>query len=74
MRAVTVRLDEGLLARVDACRGGVPRERWIREAIWSALGGGDVGCAAPERAPDADIRRIVRPAREFVPYPKRGDR
>lgn len=39
MKAITVRLDEALLERVDVARGDVPRERWLRRAVEQELAG-----------------------------------
>lgn len=37
MRQVSLRLAEEVVARIDAARGDVPRERWIRRAIDAGL-------------------------------------
>lgn len=39
MRTITVRMEEELLGRVDAARGDVPRERWVRRTLEEALVG-----------------------------------
>ena len=36
-KAVLVKMTPGLLARLDATRGSVPRSAWVRLAVLSAL-------------------------------------
>jgi hypothetical protein len=36
-KPLALRIDEGLLERVDAARGDVPRTRWVERALESAL-------------------------------------
>jgi hypothetical protein len=38
MRQINLRVDEELLERLDAARGGVPRNVWVRRAVEAALG------------------------------------
>ena len=38
MRQVSLRLPEDMVATIDAARGQVPRERWMRGALEAALG------------------------------------
>lgn len=56
-RQVGLRLDEGLLGRVDAARGDVPRNRWIERAVVRALqpGGGRLDGSNQNPAGNPDV-------------------
>ncbi len=57
-----MRLDEELLARVDAARVATPRERWIREALVAYL---------TPRPPEPVVVAYRAPVvRRFNPQPK----
>ncbi len=44
MRQIAVRVDDDLHAAIEAARGEIPRERWMRAALASAAG-------EPDRVP-----------------------
>jgi hypothetical protein len=77
MKQIALRLPDELAAAVDASRGQVPRERWIRELIQERLGSVPVVARVEEQAarsvpvPARGVPDVpgVRPAREFVKDP-----
>lgn len=42
MKQIAVRVDDDLLAAIEAARGEVPRERWMRAALLAFAGGPEV--------------------------------
>lgn len=62
---LTVRIPPDLRDRIDAVRGDVPRERWIRRALEQALSdsttGGDSRYTKRERDILLDALRIAEP-------------
>lgn len=77
MRQVNLRLPENLLDGVERTRGGVPRERWIRDAVETRLAlegnvGGveDMSVRNPITRPTpAPSSRSPKPPAE-IPLPK----
>lgn len=70
-KGVALRLPEEMFERVDAARGQVPRERWIREAVELRLSGRTVAQPGPNVE---NIRSSEQAKRNVVPYQKGGDR
>ena len=84
IKAVLLRLPVDIAAAVDRARGGVPRERWIRETLEAALGE-ECGCGTVEAGAQSTSRKSGEPAvrdeslsssspappRAFVSVPKR---
>lgn len=65
-----LRVDPGLLARVDAARGDVPRSRWVERALEAMLDGSAEGApvggdairgVGPEKAPRSSGRVSASP-------------
>ena len=67
-RPLSLRIDEGLLARVDRVRGDVSRTRWVVRALESALGDSSTAEQPRRREPNSRVAGST-PAR---PAPSRA--
>lgn len=61
MKQVSLRLAPELAAAIDAARGDVPRERWIRGVLEATVRGSSAG-----RGAGSDVARPVSPRRGSV--------
>src|SRR3954469_16216767 len=53
MKQIALRLDDEMAAAIDKASEGMPRERWIKQALATALSGPpSVAVPPPERAPE----------------------
>jgi hypothetical protein len=59
-RAMSLRFPDELWERMERARGDVPRERWVRQKVVDALGGGPVAEGAASRPVRVDTPEDAR--------------
>lgn len=73
-KQVNLRLDVGLLERVDRARGDLPRERWLRRAVERALSETKEPAsseqASPGSVPSSEGVRLAAPAEQPPIHPR----
>lgn len=62
-----MRLDEGLLGRLDVARGGVSRTAWVEGAIEAALGREGAGVTSPDSAGSSPVAAGSCTGRRLAP-------